>query len=190
MANLLPVIRYVILTMKHKYFVLRAGLRTKTPILQLIVHDMSKFTTAELPHYGRQFFGDKSDPDGFARAWLHHQNHNPHHWEYWIPRTGHNRAEGHAGDNMPLAMPEKFVREMIADWLGASRAYTGFWPESLEAWSWLHQARPKIRLHASTADLVDEILENVFTGKQNKENTSERNVRSIIQQCPSSPRRE
>lgn len=163
MANVLPTFRYMALTIQHKIFVFRAGLRTKAPLLQLLLHDLSKFTPAELPHYGRQFFGDKADPRGFARAWLHHQNHNPHHWEYWIPREGHNQAEGEARNDPPLVMPERFVREMIADWLGASRAYSGSWPKSLETWSWFWGTRPKMRLHSETARLVDQVLREVFS---------------------------
>jgi len=82
---------------KHKAFVLRAGLKTGAPIWRLVIHDWSKFTPAEAPHYGRQFFGARDDPEGFARAWLHHQNANPHHWEFWISRSGHERLIAHNG---------------------------------------------------------------------------------------------
>ncbi len=62
--------KYFILTLKHKWFVLLAGLRVrKIPLWRLIIHDWSKFTKYELPHYERQFFGDKGDPEGFAKAW-------------------------------------------------------------------------------------------------------------------------
>ena len=91
-SNAIPTIRYCWLTTKHKVFVFRAGLKVGAPIWRLVIHDLSKYTPAEAPHYGRQFFGDKSQPDQFAAAWLHHQNRNPHHLEYWISRTGHDRA--------------------------------------------------------------------------------------------------
>ena len=97
------------------------------------------------------------DPYGFIRCWVHHQNHNPHHWEYWIPRTGHNRCTPPYPDNVPIQMSEWAVREMVADWIGASRAYEGKWPVRGE-WSWLKNNYPKIRVHPSTAELITSIL--------------------------------
>lgn len=162
MTNFLPMLRYGVQTLRHKFFVLQAGRRTGAPFLRLLFHDLSKFTPAELPHYGRRFFGDRSDPEGFARAWLHHQNHNPHHWEYWILRTSHILSGGHPGENVPLEMPERYVREMVADWLAAGRAYSGEWPASPETWAWLKEARPRMRLHAATAALLDRVLLEAF----------------------------
>lgn len=158
----MPTLRYIWLTICHKWFVLLAGLRTKAPVWRLIIHDWTKFTPAEAPHYGRQFFGDKSDPLGFSYAWLHHQRNNPHHWEYWIPITGHNR--GGYGDLEPLPMPEWAVREMIADWMGASRAYEGQWPRSVAGWPWLQANLPAIkgRVHVETATLIDRVLSEAF----------------------------
>lgn len=155
-----PTLKYCWLTIKHKWFVFRAGLRTRAPLWRLVIHDWSKFSPLEAPHYGRQFFGDKGDPLGFSYAWNHHQKNNKHHWEYWIPCTGHNR--GGYGDNEPLPMPEKYVREMVADWLGASRAYEGRWPESREGWPWLKANLEKLRLHPTTRDRVEAVLSEVM----------------------------
>jgi hypothetical protein len=99
--------------------VFQAGRRLGVPLWQFIVHDWQKFLPWEAWHYGRPLRGDQSDPAAFARAWLHHQNTAPHHWEYWIPRTGHSVVIGRSMDSVPLPMPERFVREMVADWLGA-----------------------------------------------------------------------
>lgn len=142
---------YAWATIRHKWFVLLACRRTGVPLWRASVHDLSKFTFTELPAYGRQFFGDKGDPDAFARAWLHHQNANPHHWEYWIPRSGHVRSEGAPE---PLPMPETYAREMVADWMGASRAYTGSW----DMRDWLTKNLPKMILHRKTRDWVFAIL--------------------------------
>ena len=155
-------LRYLWLTTKHKAFVFRAGLRTKAPLWRLIIHDWTKYTPSEAPHYGRQFFGDKSDAAGFAAAWLHHQNSNPHHWEYWISRTGHDKAAAHNGS---LRMPMWAVREMVADWMGASRAYGGEWPRDWQSWTWLQQnLRSKIlpRVHPETRQDILDVLSEVF----------------------------
>lgn len=65
---MLPALQYAWLTLKHKWFVLRAGIWTKAPIWLLLVHDLSKFGPWELRAYGEQFYGKQSDPLGFARA--------------------------------------------------------------------------------------------------------------------------
>ena len=148
--------KYARLTVKHKWFVFLAGLKMCVPIHRLIVHDLSKFGRSELLAYGRQFFGDKGDPDGFARAWLHHQNVNPHHWEYWISRSGHNRGKQAGKHHKPfvLPMPDTYVREMIADWMGASRAYTGSW----EMTDWLVENLPRMWLHQYTRARLQDLL--------------------------------
>lgn len=144
---------YLRLTLRHKWYVFLACLEMRVPLWRALIHDWSKFTPAELPHYDRQFFGDKGDPRGFARAWLHHQNHNPHHWEHWITRSDHSHGESDAVNGC-LAMPETYVREMIADWMGASRAYTGSWDMS----QWLEENLPRMKLHPDTREKVTELL--------------------------------
>ncbi len=141
--------RYLWLTIKHKWFVLVAGIRIGAPLWRLIVHDWTKFLPCELPHYNRQFFGDKSTPYSFMRAWLHHQNSNDHHWEYWIPRTGHNRCEPPFEDGEAMLMAPGAYMEMIADWVGASRAYEGRWPTKGD-WKWLDENLDKVTLNPIT----------------------------------------
>lgn len=162
MGNAIPTLRYLWLTTKHKAFVFRAGIKTKAPIWRLVIHDWTKYTPSEAPHYGRQFFGDKSQPESFAAAWLHHQNSNPHHWEYWISRTGHDKA---ASVNGALRMPMWAVREMVADWMGASRAYGGAWPTSWQDWTWLRgnlQSKVLPRVHPETRQDIVDVLTDVL----------------------------
>src|SRR6266496_5313545 len=118
MKKHLRYLRYVIL---HKWYVFRAGRKLGgIPFWRLIIHDYSKFSKAEWTPYVNKFFNKgfkPSDPDEFSRAWNHHLHNNPHHWEFWInPAT-----------NKVLDMPTYFVREMVADWLGAGRGITGSW---------------------------------------------------------------
>jgi hypothetical protein len=131
---------------QHICAVRAAGKLLRIDRYQLAAHDLSKYEFAEFPHYARQFHGDKSDPVGFAVAWLHHQNFNPHHWEHYISRSGRIRGA--------LPMPEIFVREMVADWLGASRVYTGSWLID----EWCTKNVPKMQLHPHTLDRVGGIL--------------------------------
>lgn len=48
----------------------------------------------------------------------------------------------------PMPMPERYVREMVADWMGASRAYTGSW----DMVDWLEKNLPRMDLHPVTVE--------------------------------------
>ena len=152
--------KYFFLTIKHKWFVLIAGLKTKAPLWRLIIHDWSKFLWSELPHYQRQFFGKADDPEGFIGCWTKHQNRHPHHWEYWIPRTGHSRCNPPFLDNEPIPMPEWAIREMVADWMAAGRAYEGKWPD-FENWTWLTNHKKRFRMHSESFERLEKILKEL-----------------------------
>ena len=146
--------RYLIATIKHKWWVFIAGIRLGgIPLLRLLIHDWSKFTWAELPHYNRRFHGANNDPLGFAMAWNHHECHNPHHWGYWIARSG--KFTGQC-----LPMPRSYAREMVADWLGAERAYGSSWDMT----KWLTANLPRIRLHQASRAHVYEALTELGYG--------------------------
>ena len=151
-------LRYIGLTLQHKWFVLVAGLRLGVPIWQLIIHDWSKLLLSRA--YG-DFFFEQKNRDGFERAWLYHQNHEPHHWEYWISRTSHSRASSQVGS---LPMPEKYIREMVADWMAATRTYTGAWPKDLEGWGWFQKNISRIitSMHPESAEMLTRILRDVW----------------------------
>lgn len=169
MIQFIPTLKYAWLTLKHKYFVFRAGLKIKVPLWRLITHDLSKFRLSELPHYGRQFFGSKDDPEGFIRCWIRHQNRNDHHWEWWIPRTGHNRCDPPFPDGCPVRMSDAAVREMVADWMGASRAYEGKWPDS-HHWVWLDKHFGKMDLHPETRVTIMDLVRSLDKYNQRDQN--------------------
>ena len=87
-------------------------------------------------------FGGVNDPEGWARGWGHHKRKNPHHWQYWIDDTEHGKVA--------RPMPMWAVREMVADWMGASRAYSGEWPESVKTWEWWNRSCNSMLLHEET----------------------------------------
>ena len=151
---------YLLATIKHKWYVLLACQRVgDIPLWRAIIHDWSKFTPAELPHYQRQFFGDKSDPEGFAKAWLHHIHRNPHHWNHWVVCGDYWTKEARKKNifNNALPMPPIYVREMVADWLGASRAYTGSWDMT----DWLSKNLAQIQIHPHTKFRVTQVLKEM-----------------------------
>ena len=53
-----------------------------------------------------------------------------------------------------IEMPQIYVLEMVADWQGASMAYTG----SLDMRDWLHKGLPKISAHSQTVQFLRETL--------------------------------
>lgn len=145
--------KYFWVTLKHKWYILQAARKVGLSLWLALIHDLSKFSWAELPHYDRQFFGDKGDPEGFAVAWLHHQNCNPHHPEYWVTRSDHSHGGSGAVDGC-LCMPMCYTREMVADWLGASKAYTGSW----DMCSWLNKNLDSVHIHPRTRLDVETLL--------------------------------
>jgi hypothetical protein len=150
--------KYILLTIKHKYFVFIAGwMIGGISLWQLIKHDWTKFVLWKA--YNNYFFGDKTMENEFAQAWLKHQNLEKHHWEYWMPRSSHNRQDASMSDVSPLPMPEKYVREMIADWFAAGRAYEGKYP-TLENWTWLEKNQERIfkNLNKKTIETWNNII--------------------------------
>jgi hypothetical protein len=154
--------KYLSYLIRHKWFVFRAGLRNGVSVYRLLIHDWSKFLPCEWFPYVENFYGkkawlQKNEPDdcrywsvaqpfidAYNEAWLHHQHFNPHHWQHWVLREDN-------GETKLLQMPQKFAREMVADWCGAGRAITGKW----EVGSWYAKNRDGIRLHPHTRELVD-----------------------------------
>lgn len=152
--------RYLRTVLLHKWYVFVAGRMLGVPLWQLLIHDLSKFSAAEWGPYVRRFAGgrggvmDKSaDSAEWHMAWRHHWTRNAHHWEYWLPEPiALNQAEA-----QPLPMPERYAREMVADWCGAGKAYTGAWDVA----SWYEQNAGRIILHPDTRALVEILVQDV-----------------------------
>jgi len=161
-------IKYINITLKHKFFVFKAGLKIGTPLWRLITHDITKLGFYELGRYGNLFFGKVKNNHENSKGWLHHQNSNDHHWEYWIPRTGHDRCNPRIENNKPVGtcqhkpmkMDHEAVLEMVADWIGASRAYNGEWPKKNE-WKWFNERFQDIIVHKETKKEIIEILKKL-----------------------------
>ena len=142
-----PHFRYAAYVVRHKWFVFRAGLKTRAPLWRLVIHDWSKLTRAEWTPYVRMFYTGRKDQDAFDAAWLRHQHRNPHHWQHWVLREDD-------GATVSLAMPESLIREMVADLMGAGRAITGRW----EVRKWYEANASKMLLHHETRERVESLL--------------------------------
>lgn len=142
---------YLKYVLKHKYYVYKAGRKLGLGRWQLLIHDLSKFSRAEWGPYV-QWFYDR--PEGglaldykraqkdFAKAWEHHWKNNPHHWEFFAYR------------DFQVKMPERFAREMIADWYGAGKAKTG----KADVQGWYLDTKDKMVLHPTTRDFIEDVI--------------------------------
>lgn len=154
-------LKYLSYVIRHKWFVFQQGRHLGVPLWQLITHDWQKFTPEEWTPYVLSFYGAwkyKERPEwlvaAFNSAWLHHQHYGPHHWQHWVLRED-------SGNTIALEMPEKFVREMVADWAGAGRAITG----KIEIGTWYSNNREKMVLHPNTRQLVEIYLSGFYGWK-------------------------
>lgn len=148
-------LNYLKYVLRHKWFVFVASRKTGSSLWLAAIHDMSKFSPSEWNPYAATFYkpdGSKQydETDAFNIAWLRHQHRNPHHWQHWLLRMDR-------GDTVAMEMPERYAREMVADWMGAGRAITGKW----ECAEWYAKNSGKIILHPNTRTLVERILGNL-----------------------------
>ena len=135
------------------------GRKLDLPESQLQKHDLSKWSDIEFEPYAKHFVGNGSAVDAnnvapdMAAAWLHHIHHNPHHWQHWIFPDGYNPPGSDLEDGV-MEMPEKYALEMVADWHGASFAYTDSWNIA----DWLYENMLKITVHSTTALFLRGVL--------------------------------
>lgn len=171
--------RYLTYVARHKWFVFRAACKMGVPWLGLI-HDLSKFRPDEWFPYVEKFYGGPHTPrakisvyektyhwelahrycaeavqDAFDAAWLKHQHRNAHHPQHW-------RLVNDTDGVTLLEMPERYVREMVADWVGAGMAIKGHSmaaaPIETLTWWRANQAKTGYAMHPETAALVERLL--------------------------------
>lgn len=141
--------QYLRYLLKHKWFVYKGGRLLKLPFWQLITHDWSKFLPSEWLPYAAYFYGTK-DQDSFDLAWRHHQRRQPHHWQYWLLTFD-------AGNTKALAMPEKYIKEMVADWYGAGYAING----KNDVYNWYMKTKDTKILHETTRWYVEYLVNSM-----------------------------
>jgi len=146
-------LRYLAYVLRHKWHVFVACRGLNVPLWQAIIHDWTKFLPCEWFPYVQRFGAaaapqrDRKSAD-FDRAWNHHQKSNRHHWQYWVLVTDRDASRVRA-----LAIPPRYAREMVADWIGAGRAQGK--PDVV---AWYAANAATMVLHDHTRTLVDQLI--------------------------------
>lgn len=120
-------------------------------------HDESKFSAEEYEAYDEFFYPSDgsevgSDPERkkkFEQAWLHHQNSNPHHWQYWLLMNDNNEGEFKA-----LEIPMCYLEEMVADW----GAFALIKNDADALANWYAANRSKQIIHPKSREIIDALV--------------------------------
>jgi hypothetical protein len=152
--------RYLSYVLRHKWFVFLACLRYRVPLRQAIFHDWHKFRPSEWCPYVAHFYGNgdrrksttyydaaNTGDEAYDYAWLGHQHKGAHHWQHWMLTKDD-------GTTRALRIPDRYIREMVADWSGAGRAL-GHGNDTLP---WYTKNRSKMQLHTETRQRVEQLI--------------------------------
>lgn len=137
-------LKYFGYVLKHKWFVFLAGKKFGISYWQLLIHDFTKFSRAEWTPYVNRFYRGIEDKSQFYKALMHHYENNPHHWNYWVDSVM----------DRPFPMPNKYIAEMVADWMGAGRAKTGSW----DIVDWYCKHKNRMNMHPHTRKMVESLI--------------------------------
>ena len=115
-------------------------------------HDLSKWGVEEFLQYENFFYGEHTEKvtEEFDKAWLHHQNTNPHHWQYWVLIRDD-------GSITPLDIPDEYIQEMVSDW--GSFAWNNRTGDALL--EWYSTNNKNMILSENTRRKVDELVMHV-----------------------------
>ena len=152
---------------KHKYWVgyycFKAGIPWRG-----IKHDMSKFSPIEFLESVKYYQGNRSPIDrckevnGWSKAWQHHKGRNDHHYEYWMDDFDH-------GGKL-LKMPPECAIEMLCDYLGAGRAYSGdLFSYANELKWWKNKSQNPLAMHPVTKMFISFELTKIAKAEASKD---------------------
>jgi hypothetical protein len=142
---------YLKALLRHKWFVFLAGRELGLGIIRLTIHDWDKFGPRMFNAYSHAFYaadGSKHyvESEEFDVTWLRHQNVSKHHWQAWVLMED-------SGSVRCLKMPDADMREMLADWQGAGRAYGN--PDTK---GWYEKTAHARKLHPDTQAWIERQL--------------------------------
>jgi hypothetical protein len=160
MKRNLSMIKYLTL---HRWNVFLMCIKLKVPITQAVIHDWTKYLPNEWKSYTHFFYdefgnlrdldNEKSKPEfkdakkRFMKAWKKHVHYHKHHWQAWLNEN-----------KQPKEMPEKYIREMVADWIGTGMTLN---KGRIVVNEWYQENKDKIILNPKTRERIEEILKDI-----------------------------
>lgn len=134
---------------RHKWEVMKNCFRMGL-YKQGILHDLSKYSPEEFKMGVRYFQGTRSpnaaerEEKGYSTAWMHHKGRNKHHFEYWTDVSkDKSRLAG-------VEMPPRYMAEMFADRVAASKIYKGKDYTDATALEYLKKGKDYTLMHPKT----------------------------------------
>ena len=119
----MKIIKHFLTITKHRWEVRKICFKIGR-YWQGLTHDLSKYSWVEFFNGAKYYLGTKSptiaerEDKGYSAAWMHHKGRNKHHFEYWFDSN-------EKGIYVPIKMPIKYLKEMFADRVAASKIYRG-----------------------------------------------------------------
>ena len=142
----------------HKWYVLLAGIKIAAPLFRLIIHDMHRFrpssmigfvTYSEFMPYVPEWTDSMCSEEALK---LRHndQYKGKYNWQHWV-------LIKNDGTLYPVEMPDKYVYELVADWMAHER----FVAKGKDRWNpseYYLQNRDKMIIHPNTHRLILTIM--------------------------------
>jgi hypothetical protein len=107
----------------HRRLVRKVCFKIGIPF-QGLTHDLSKYSKEEFWTSVKFYTDGTKSPtekerltNGYSLCWMHHKGRNKHHFEYWFDIDPKTRKY------TPVKMPIRYLKEMFADRIAASKTY-------------------------------------------------------------------
>lgn len=117
-----------------------------------VFHDLSRFSRREwAPYYFSQFLheiltrDDAKKLESFAISWNRHKTSNPHHWEYWAPKSVKDEKK-------LLEIPDGILLEMLADWIACAKE------RNMPFDAWCKDRMESIRMNPCSREKLEEMI--------------------------------
>ena len=123
-----------------------------------LLHDLSKYSPTEFIPGVLYFQGSRSPNErerelkGASSAWMHHKGRNRHHYEFWTDYSIQTKRME------PMPMPTRFVLEMLADRMAASKVYKGEAYTDSSPLEYYQQASDHMLIHPKTRKQLEFLL--------------------------------
>lgn len=143
----------------HRYLVMKGCFKLGL-YWQGLTHDLSKYSPSEFLVGVKYYQGTRSPNNaereviGYSSAWLHHKGRNKHHYEYWLDYSP--MSEG--GVILPAPMPDRYIAEMFADRIAASKVYNGADYRDDSPLQYYLLGRGNAPLHPYTREMLEKLL--------------------------------